>query len=89
SITLRGIPVHSDASRDDIEAVEDVIPNFEVDEFDQDLDVYGDSDDSASETSSIGDWASGDDEVIAAFQKYGEPENNPTYNEDPQNEGEA
>ncbi|KAG8898521.1 hypothetical protein FRC00_002692 [Tulasnella sp. 408] len=88
SITLRGIPVHSDVSRNDIEAIEDVVPNFEVDEFDQDMDVYGDSDDSASETSSIGDWASGDDEVLAAFQKYGEPENNPTYNEDPQNENE-
>ncbi|KAG8911804.1 hypothetical protein FRC00_005792 [Tulasnella sp. 408] len=106
-IALRGIPVHSDVSRNDIETIEDVVPNFEVDEFDQDMDVYGDSDDSASETSSIGDWASGDDEVIAAFQKvrcfifrfvlldylildtkYGEPENNPTYNEDPQNENE-
>ncbi|KIO27530.1 hypothetical protein M407DRAFT_23219, partial [Tulasnella calospora MUT 4182] len=69
SMTLRGIPVDSDVAQDDIEMLESIVPNFEVEEFDQDLDVYGDPDDSASETSSIGSWASGDHEVLAAFKK--------------------
>ncbi|KAG8902998.1 hypothetical protein FRC01_009376, partial [Tulasnella sp. 417] len=94
SMTLRGIPLDSDAARDDIESLAGHISHLEVREFDQDLDVYGDSDDAASETSSEGDWASGDDEVLAAYQKYlirnakyYVPSGMVTPNEDPQNQG--
>ncbi|KAG8891711.1 hypothetical protein FRC01_014554 [Tulasnella sp. 417] len=69
-MTLRGIPVDTDAARDDIHNIQRIVPNFELDQFNQDQDVYGDSDDSASETSSEGDWASGDDEVAAAIKYY-------------------
>ncbi|KAG8927133.1 hypothetical protein FRC01_007947, partial [Tulasnella sp. 417] len=69
SMTLRGIPVDSDAALDDLESIAGLVSLLEVGGFDQDLDVYGDSDDSASETSSEGEWASGDDEVLAAYQK--------------------
>ncbi|KIO27551.1 hypothetical protein M407DRAFT_23237 [Tulasnella calospora MUT 4182] len=64
------ITVDSDVAQNDIEMIESIIPNFEVEEFNQSVDVYGDSDDSASETSSIGSWASGDHEVLVAFMKY-------------------
>ncbi|KAG8903264.1 hypothetical protein FRC01_009258, partial [Tulasnella sp. 417] len=86
SLTLRGITVDSDAACDDIESLAGHISHLELREFDQDLDVYGDSDDSASETSSEGDWASGDDEVLAAYEKYYVPSGMATPNEDPQNQ---
>lgn len=69
SVTLRGIPVDS-VVRNDVLRLQEIIPNHEVECFDQEIDVYGDPDDcSTSDTSSEGDWASGDEEIVTAFQE--------------------
>ncbi|KIO27555.1 hypothetical protein M407DRAFT_23241 [Tulasnella calospora MUT 4182] len=71
SVTLRGIPSDHDVFNGFMR-LNDIIPKLKIGELDSELDVYGDSDDcSISATSSEGDWASGDDEVLAAFQKVG------------------
>ncbi|KAG8944584.1 hypothetical protein FRC04_001707 [Tulasnella sp. 424] len=72
SVTLRGIPMDN-AAYNTIRRLGDIIPKIVIGGFDQELDVYGDSDAfSASETSSEGDWASGDEEIVIAHRKYGQ-----------------
>ncbi|KAG8944586.1 hypothetical protein FRC04_001709 [Tulasnella sp. 424] len=72
SVTLRGIPM-DDVAYNDIRRLGEIIPKLDIGEFDQELDAYGDSDArSMSETSSEGDWASGDEEIAIAHHKYGE-----------------
>ncbi|KAG8975440.1 hypothetical protein FRC05_005770 [Tulasnella sp. 425] len=69
SVTLRGIPMDV-AAYDDI-SLGEIIPKLDIGGFDQELDVYGDTDRfSASATSSEGDWASGDEEIVKADRKY-------------------
>ncbi|KAG9020012.1 hypothetical protein FS837_008692, partial [Tulasnella sp. UAMH 9824] len=71
SVTFRGIPAVDPASGSFLR-LEDIIPKLEIADFDQELDVYGDSDDvCVSETSSEGDWASGDEEIVTAYRKVG------------------
>ncbi|KAG8929919.1 hypothetical protein FRC01_003519 [Tulasnella sp. 417] len=71
SVTLRGIPVGSGLVYG-VLGLDRHVAKIELDEFDQEEDVYGESDDgSASETSSEGDWASGDEEIVTAFRKVG------------------
>ncbi|KIO27556.1 hypothetical protein M407DRAFT_23242 [Tulasnella calospora MUT 4182] len=71
SVTLRGIPA-DDVVFNGFMRLDEIVPKLEIGEFDQEGDVYGDSDDcSVSETSSEGDWASGDEEIVTAYRKAG------------------
>ncbi|KAG8944585.1 hypothetical protein FRC04_001708 [Tulasnella sp. 424] len=73
SVTLRDIPM-DDAAYNDIRRLGDIVPKLDIRGFDQELDVYGDSDAfSVSETSSEGDWASGDEEIVIACRNVREP----------------
>lgn len=68
SVTLQGISEYGIYL--DIVKLGEVVPQVTVGGFDELLDVYRDSDnDSGSETSSDGDWASGDEEVVTAGRK--------------------
>lgn len=71
SVALRGIPVNDDV-RGDILELGEVIPQLDIRVFARRLEGYGDPADSGNETSSGGDWASGDEEVARARRKYDE-----------------
>ncbi|KAG8912380.1 hypothetical protein FRC00_004642 [Tulasnella sp. 408] len=69
SVTLRGIPADEPGFKTSLR-LEEIIPKLEIAEFDQEVDVYGESEDGCvSETSSEGDWASGDEEIVTARRK--------------------
>ncbi|KAG8969417.1 hypothetical protein FRB90_010748, partial [Tulasnella sp. 427] len=71
SITLRGVHLGPDVNHD-LQSINVDVPQVYVAGYDQDDDVYGDEDaGTASETSSIGEWASGDEEIIEAYRKWG------------------
>ncbi|KAG8903820.1 hypothetical protein FRC01_008977, partial [Tulasnella sp. 417] len=74
SITIQGIPFDDDV-REDILRLGKQIPGLKIGGFGQESDRYGDSNNaspdetSPSETSSEGEWASGDEEVVLAHWK--------------------
>lgn len=71
SVTFRGIPADEPVSKS-FWRLEDSVAKLEIAKFDQEVDVYGESDDGcASETSSEGDWTSGDEEIVTAYRKVG------------------
>ncbi|KAG8900352.1 hypothetical protein FRC00_013304 [Tulasnella sp. 408] len=70
SVTLQGIPVDDDVCAD-IAELGQIVPQVVIGGFDSERDVYGDPPYcSGSETSSEGDWASGDEELLTAGRKY-------------------